>query len=124
MHPSLLCRIAALAALGWVALTVPPALAHAIIVEAAPAVGAVVHDGSVEVRLRFNSRIDHQRSRVTVLDEAGKETPLALDAGTPTDVLAAKATSLAPGKYRIRWLVLALDGHITRGDIPFTVVAP
>lgn len=124
MHPLLLCRIAALAALGWVALTGPPALAHAIIVEAAPQVDAVVHGGSMDVRLRFNSRIDHRRSRVTVLDEAGKETPLALDEQTPTDVLAAKVSGLAPGKYRVRWLVLALDGHITRGDIPFTVVAP
>jgi hypothetical protein len=124
MHPLLLCRIAALAALGWVVLAGPPAHAHAIIVEAAPQVDAVVHGGSLDVRLRFNSRIDHRRSRVTVLDEAGKETPLPLDEHTPTDVLVAKATSLAPGKYRIRWLVLALDGHITRGDIPFTVVAP
>ena len=124
MHPHLLCRIAALAALGWVALTIPPAFAHAIIVEAAPQADAVVHGGALEVRLRFNSRVDHRRSRLTVMDEAGKETVLPLDARAPTDVLAAQVRGLAPGKYRIRWQVLALDGHITRGDIPFTAVAP
>jgi methionine-rich copper-binding protein CopC len=31
---------------------------------------------------------------------------------------------LAPGNYTIRWQVLAVDGHITRGDVPFTVTAP
>jgi copper resistance protein C len=124
MHPLLLCRIAALAALSWVALAMPPAIAHAIIVEAAPQADAVVHGGNLEVRLRFNSRIDHRRSRLTVMDEAGKETLLPLDARTPTDILAAQVLGLAPGKYRIRWQVLALDGHITRGDIPFTVAAP
>jgi methionine-rich copper-binding protein CopC len=38
--------------------------------------------------------------------------------------LAAQVLGHAPGKYRIRWQVLALDGHITRGDIPFIVTAP
>ena len=113
-----------MAALGWVALTIPPAFAHAIIVEAAPQADAVVHGGALEVRLRFNSRVDHRRSRLTVMDEAGKETVLPLDARAPTDVLAAQVRGLVPGKYRIRWQVLALDGHITRGDIPFTAVAP
>ena len=27
----------------------------------------------------------------------------------------------APGAYVVRWQVLAIDGHITRGDVPFTV---
>jgi methionine-rich copper-binding protein CopC len=28
---------------------------------------------------------------------------------------------LSPGKYAIHWQVLAVDGHITRGQIPFEV---
>ena len=28
---------------------------------------------------------------------------------------------LDPGNYRLHWQVLAGDGHITQGDIPFTV---
>jgi methionine-rich copper-binding protein CopC len=28
---------------------------------------------------------------------------------------------LATGVYVLRWQVLAVDGHITRGDIPFSV---
>ena len=49
---------------------------------------------------------------------------LALRTDTAPEVLAAEAKGLAPGPYRLRWQVLAVDGHITRGDIPFTVVAP
>lgn len=124
MHSTLLCRLAALAASAWVALAASPTLAHAIIVAATPAVGATLHTGTVDVRLRFNSRIDRHRSRLTVLDGIGKETPVSIDDHTAADVITAHITGLAPGDYRLRWQVLALDGHITRGDIPFTVTAP
>lgn len=124
MNPTLSCRFAAFAALAWVVLAASPALAHAIIVEATPAVGAVLHAGTIDVRLRFNSRIDHHRSRLMVLDAIGKETAVATDDNTPADVITAHISNLAPGQYRLRWQVLALDGHITRGDIPFSVTAP
>lgn len=124
MHPALSCRLAALAASVSVVLSTSPTLAHAIIVEAAPEVGAVLHAGAVDVRLRFNSRIDRHRSRLKLLDALGMETVVALDDNTPTDVITAHIPSLAPGDYRLRWQVLALDGHITRGDIPFSVTAP
>jgi methionine-rich copper-binding protein CopC len=124
MHPSLLCRLAALVASAWVVLAASPTLAHAIIVEAAPQVGAVLHTGAVDVRLRFNSRIDRHRSRLALLDALGKETTLKLDESTRADIITAHILGLAPGDYRLRWQVLALDGHITRGDIPFSVTAP
>jgi methionine-rich copper-binding protein CopC len=38
-------------------------------------------------------------------------------------VLTATVT-LTPGTYVLRWQVLAIDGHITRGDVPFTVTEP
>jgi copper resistance protein C len=124
MHPTLLCRLAALAASAWVLFAASPTLAHAIIVEAAPQVGAVLHAGAVDARLRFNSRIDHHRSRLELLDPVGKATVLTVDNHGPADVISAHIPSLAPGNYRLRWQVLALDGHITRGDIPFSVTAP
>ncbi len=124
MHPTLSCRIAALAASAWVVLAASPALAHAIIVEAAPQIGAVVHAGAVDVRLRFNSRIDRLRSRLALLDASGKEAAIKLDDNTPADVITARIPGVAPGDYRLRWQVLALDGHITRGDIAFSVTAP
>lgn len=99
------------------------ASAHAIIVESSPSVGAEVPGPDVAVTLHYNNRIDKVRSRLTLL--AGDKTiKLPIDGGGEPDILTAKAVGLAPGAYRLRWQVLALDGHITRGEIPFTVTAP
>jgi methionine-rich copper-binding protein CopC len=40
------------------------------------------------------------------------------------DSLAATISGLHPGNYQLHWQVLASDGHITQGDIPFLVTAP
>ncbi len=83
-----------LALLGSVLLAAPPAAAHAILMESMPAADGAVTGPRVALTLRYNSRIDRKRSRLTLT---------------------------APDKG---WQVLAIDGHITRGDIPFTVAAP
>jgi copper resistance protein C len=107
--------------LTWTAFEPLPASAHAIIVSASPADGAVLASGDAPVVLRFNSRIDHERSRLSLIAADGSMTVLPLDPAASTDRLVARLVGLQPGQYRLRWQVLALDGHITRGDIPFTV---
>jgi methionine-rich copper-binding protein CopC len=101
----------------------PPvaAQAHAIIVAAAPGPGEQVKGPDVPVELRFNSRIDRERSRVSLLRGSAKPEIVPLAASAP-DTLAGKLHGLPPGSYRLRWQVLGVDGHITRGDIPFTVI--
>ncbi len=96
------------------------ARAHAILVASTPAADATTAAGTVAMEFRFNSRIDHARSRLTLTgpDESQSVLPIAPD--TPPDVLRATAT-LQPGAYAVRWQVLAVDGHITRGDVPFVV---
>lgn len=113
-------RLAAFAILAWAAITPLPSHAHAIVVETTPQVDAVMHD-PIDIKLRFNSRIDRARSRLVLLDASGNESAIAIDKNSPTDILTARITGIQPGSYRLRWQVLALDGHITRGDIPFTV---
>jgi len=98
------------------------AVAHAILMDSQPAAQATMPPGPASVRLRFNSRIDQARSRL-VLRTGRNETALQLDSASSADTLAA-STILAPGSYVMRWQVLAVDGHITRGDVPFTVRAP
>jgi len=39
----------------------------------------------------------------------------------PADTLSARGQGFAPGEYRLKWQVLSADGHITRGEHPFTV---
>ncbi|HUH86330.1 MAG TPA: copper resistance CopC family protein [Stellaceae bacterium] len=99
-----------------------PARAHAIIVASAPAAGATLHGSALPVLLRFNSRIDGERSRLMLLRADGSPVALKLVASAGPDTMAAEAEGLAPGRYRLHWQVLAIDGHITRGDIPFEVV--
>ena len=103
----------------------PSAEAHAVLLDALPKPGTVVPGPDVEVRLHYNARIDHQRSSLTLFTPDGRE--IAVAAGTvdaPVDALTAKLQSLGPGKYRLRWQVLAVDGHITRGDVEFEVRVP
>jgi hypothetical protein len=113
-------RAAVLAAM-FLALGPVAARAHAIVVSSVPAAGAIVHGAAAEVMVRFNSRIDPVRSRLLLVRADGTATTLELSETPGPDMLAATVGELAPGSYRLRWQVLAIDGHITRGDIPFTV---
>lgn len=100
------------------------AFAHAVLVEATPAADSAVTGPDLAVKLRFNVRIDRSRSRLTLALSDGKTTALKIsDEGRP-DTLSAQATGLGPGVYHLRWQVLAADGHITRGEIPFHVSGP
>ena len=101
-----------------------PVQAHAILLESQPAAGSRVAAGHVDIRLRFNSRIDAGRSRLTLTrpDRSQAVLPIARRAGAGN--LLTAAADLAPGAYSLRWQVLAIDGHITRGDVPFTVTGP
>jgi copper resistance protein C len=95
--------------------------AHAVVVKAQPALDQQIAAGPLTIRLEFNSRIDKDRSKLelTMPDGAKTEIPVGQD-GAPNVVIATSAR-LAAGAYSLRWQVLAIDGHITRGDIPFTV---
>jgi copper resistance protein C len=97
------------------------AWAHAIIVSSSPAAGATVSGDAVAIRLHFNSRIDHARSKLTLFAPNGASQVLTAAPDASADELNADATSLSSGAWRLRWQVLSVDGHITRGDIPFTV---
>ena len=98
-----------------------PASAHAIVVSASPADGAVLASGDAPVLLRFNSRIDHERSRLSLIAADGSTTVLPLDPAARTDSHEARLDRHPTGQYRLRSQVHAHDAPITRGDIPFTV---
>ncbi len=99
------------------------AAAHAILIDSTPAIHASIPAGHAAMMLRFNSRIDRERSRLTLIGADNTQTRLSIDKAGPPDVMTT-ADDLHPGSYTVRWQVLAVDGHITRGDVPFTVAAP
>lgn len=95
--------------------------AHALVVDAAPAPGALVSGPDVGVQLRFNSRIDPHRSRLSVVLPNHEIRALAISPQSSPTTLASEAKGLPGGKYTLRWQVLSTDGHITRGEFAFTV---
>ncbi len=100
-----------------------PAFAHAILVSSTPAAGGSIASGHQKLDFQYNSKIDHRRSRLTLTGPDHAPVVLPILAGSATNALDAEA-DLKPGAYTLRWQALALDGHITRGDVPFTVTAP
>ncbi len=99
----------------------PKALAHAILVRSTPAAHAVVHGANVRIALHYNSRIDASRCSLTLTDASGRAQSLAMAKPAGPAELDAQAQGLAPAQYVLHWQVLATDGHITRGEVPFTV---
>ena len=102
-------------------LAAPMAFAHAILVHSSPTDQAVVHSRNVHLTLDYNSRIESRRCTVTLTRLGGQSVPLQMESSAKPAELNATARNLANGEYRIHWQVLASDGHITRGDIAFTV---
>ncbi len=94
------------------------AAAHAVLLYSIPVANSVISVGQTTFTLRFNTRVDAARSRLTLLATDGTQTVLTtLPAGEP-DVLSAVAI-VNEGGQNLRWQVLAADGHITRGEIAF-----
>ena len=95
-------------------------LAHAVLLAAVPSANEAIDGPDIDVQLHFNCRIDSGRSRLALCLPDRTVRPLTVleaDRG----VLRSRATGLAAGDYLLRWQVLAADGHITRGEVPFSV---
>ena len=98
--------------------------AHAVLKSSSPTAGSVVAGPDVPVTLTFNVRVDAARSRLELLMPDASTIPLPAGKQPSPDTLASKLSGLKSGTYTIRWQVLAPDGHISRGEIPFTVKNP
>jgi copper resistance protein C len=113
--------------LGWAVVAMLVLLAaqlvegHAVLKDSHPAANGKVAGPDVPIMLKYNVRIDAKLSKVQLLNPDNSTSDLKIEEQSAPDTLNAKATGLKPGAYRIRWQVLAPDGHITRGEVPFTV---
>ena len=111
-------------------LTLVPAVAglhlegHAILKSSSPVNGGTVSRPDVPVKLTFNVRVDAARSRLQLVMPDASIIELPIVEWPSPDTLVSKLTGLKPGAYAIRWQVLAPDGHISRGEIPFVVRKP
>jgi methionine-rich copper-binding protein CopC len=118
--PWLSCRIIVIALAG--SMMAPAcAVAHAILEQSEPPVGSSVPVGKVTMSFIYNSRVDRARSRLVLTRPDNTQTVLRINPSGAPNVINSGIELTAPGSYVVRWQVLAIDGHITRGDVPFTV---
>src|SRR5262245_39729252 len=110
MRRVLICLLAAAAVL-W---------SHAVLKDSNPRAHGVVMGPEATLELKFNVRIDASRSRL-YLQNGGALRPVRVTAQPSPDTLMSDLTGLSSGDAVLRWQVLAVDGHITRGELPFTV---
>jgi methionine-rich copper-binding protein CopC len=94
--------------------------AHALLVQSHPVANGLVRAGEVAIVLEFNTRIDKARSRVTVRS-AQQAAMVVTDIDDYPTRLSGRVVAATPGKWTLAWQVLARDGHITRGEVAFTV---
>jgi copper resistance protein C len=98
------------------------ASAHAILLDSKPLENAVLSAPDFPVELSFNSRIDPSRSKLNLESSENSNTPLSIETEPKQpSKITARVSGLKPGAYKLRWQVLAVDGHITRGVISFSV---
>jgi len=95
--------------------------AHAILMDSTPKLNSTVKGSELHINLRFNVRIDGERSRVRLVAPDGTTATLTLASQSSPDTLETHAVGLKPGAYKLEWQVLASDGHMSHGEIPFTV---
>jgi copper resistance protein C len=100
-----------------------PALAHAVLERASPAVGSTVKSAPAEITLRFTEKLEPAFSTVAVTGRGGERVDAGdphVDPGDPM-VLRISLKPLAPGPYKVAWRVVSVDTHTTHGDFKFTV---
>lgn len=96
---------------------------HAIIVESDPKNGATVV-APKRVALRFNSRLEKRLCSVVLVGPQRQSTLLLRqDESAPVHTLVYDVPELPPGRYQLRWKVLATDDHVTEGIVRFQVMA-
>ena len=98
-----------------------PLWAHAILMESKPKANSTITGSEVPIWLRFNVRIDGSRSRLQLIGPDGSAVSMQAAKQTAPNILESRATGLKPGVYKLRWQVLASDGHISHGEVAFTV---
>lgn len=95
------------------------------VMDSAPKAQAVIGEPSSSFFVRFDRPIDHIHSSLSIWRGSQLVEDLQPRFQTEPNVLFARAPTLPPGDYRLRWTVRTLEGvQVTQGDIPFTIKTP
>ena len=114
-------RILSLVVAAAVVISASPVWAHARLVSATPASGAVVSAPGA-VSLTFSERFAAPFSSVEVKDAEGRAVSLRQAVSEDGKTLSGSfARPLSTGVYEVLWAIAAADGHRMTGSYNFTV---
>ena len=103
-----------------------PAGAHPYLVQTEPGPGVALRDPPARIEIGFTERVVLEGSSLRVDDSDGRPVPMG-PLGTPKQgpgLAADIKGSLGGDVYRVRWVVLAEDGHSSSGEYRFGVDGP
>jgi len=97
--------------------------AHAFVTSSSLERGPLTAHQATTVTLHFNTGIELDFTRVTLLDPSGTPHNCPIRAGKRPGTVLVDLPPLAAGTYGLHYKALATDGHITEETIRFHVVA-
>ncbi|MDX6666140.1 MAG: copper transport protein, partial [Solirubrobacteraceae bacterium] len=102
------------------------AVAHPLLVQAAPTPGLVAPSAPAAVQLQFSEPTVPRGSSLVLLGPGGRRVPVgSVSAGDGGRTLTLTPDrKLAPAVYRVRWSALGADGHGVGGTFAFAVAGP
>ena len=101
----------------------PPSWGHGVLIESSPSHGAVLAESPSVVTLRFNAVLEPSITRVTLVDLKEHHQALKMTDASTVERIVATVPPLPPGVYLVNYMVLATDGHVTKGSIRFTILS-
>lgn len=123
-HPRLIMRtitlLTLLVLLPSLCLGAAGARAHAKLDRADPRAGSTVSSSPNQITLHFTEKLEPKFSRVEVRNAAGDRVDQG-DVSVSGSVMQVGLKVLPPGTYSVRWRVLSVDTHMTKGSFSFRV---
>ena len=116
-------RLTTIVSLLCLALGTSPALAHAHLDHASPAVDSTVTTAPQNVALWFTQNLEPAFSRVAVTDNTGATVDQG-NAEISGNSMRIGLKSLPSGSYTVRWHAVSVDTHTTDGTFTFKVGGP
>jgi methionine-rich copper-binding protein CopC len=102
-----------------------PAWAQVQVMDSQPKAQAVIGEPGSAFYVRFDRPIDHIHSSLSIWRDGQLVEHLQPRLESAPEVLFARAPTLPPGEYMLRWAVRTMqDVKVIQGDIPFTVKTP
>jgi copper resistance protein C len=86
-----------------------------------PKAETIIHGDHAEYVVRFDGPVNHDASRLEIVQDGHVKQSLRPLKDSAVDVLFAAGAVPQAGRYGLHWTAVSADGETTSGEIPFTV---